>query len=214
MTLAEVTDVIEVAIHQMVTIDGRHPEKIAQHYGLTVEDVREVYRRASQSNESRFGSNSAMWRHYLIEASLFDMAQLQGAWEKSTTRKRIKTTKTGGKFSPIVERTVEDRCGDPRFLSVKTQVLGAIAKLSGAEAPKELNINTRSEHDITVRLESMSDEELEKLATLARLEQEGVIQVDAIDVKTIPQQKWGNDGAVPADGNVENESGVDSSLAE
>ena len=63
-----------------------------------------------------------------------------------------------------------------------------IAQIQIPKMPQQFNVNSRTQHDITVRLESMSDEELEKIALLAQLEQDGVLLIDQQDFNRIEDE--------------------------
>ncbi len=181
MTLAEVTPVIETAIHQNILIDGMTWEAVANSHRLTVDEVREIFLRANSAAQARQGSNAEGWR-FLLTQSLLDAANdAQEAFEKSKAGKVKRKFQDGVE----VERIVEDSCGNPQFLNTRITALSTMAQIN---IPKEFNMNSKSSHDITVNFKNMTDEELERMAVLARLEQEGVLLIDQQDYRVIEEK--------------------------
>lgn len=185
MTLAEVTPVIEVAIHQAIIIDGKTWEAVASEHGLSVSEVREVFARADAVAQARNGSNAESWRNSITHICLDVAAQAQESFEKSK-RGRVKKKFKDGKL--VEEIREEDSSGDPRLLNTRLNAAVTIAQIQIPKLPQQFNVNTRSQHDITVKLESMTDEELEGVAMLAKLEQDGILLIDQSDFKRIEHQ--------------------------
>jgi hypothetical protein len=172
--LATLSPIQDEAIRQLVMLDGRTWTSVANQFGISVEEARDAYRRAFAVCQSRQGSSTEAWRESLVEACMDVASQAQDAFTRS---KKVKVKKVF-KDTPqgtIEERHIESSVGDPRFLNAR---LNAIQAIAGMAVPKEINLNTRSEHDITVRMENLSDDELEKLASIAQMERAGVLLVD------------------------------------
>ncbi len=184
MTLAEVTPVIETAIHQNILIDGMTWEHVANSYRLTVDEVREIFLRANSAAQARQGSNAEGWR-FLLTQSLLDAANdAQEAFEKSKRGRVKRKFKEGVE----VERVHEESCGNPQFLNTRISALTTMAQIN---IPKEFNMNSKSSHDITVNFKNMTDEQLEEMAVLARLEQDGILLIDQQDYRIIEDKSDG-----------------------
>jgi len=63
--------------------------------------------------------------------------------------------------------------------------LSAAQTIAQINIPKEVNLNSKSEHVISARLDGMSREDLERLAAVARMEQEGTIILGDGDFKRV-----------------------------
>ena len=182
MTLEEVTPVIEVAIHQAIIIDGRTWDEVSLQHGLSVAETREAFARADAAAQARNGSNAESWRSSITQICLDVAAQAQYSFEKSKKGRVRKKYKDGKLVEEIREGASP---GDPRLLNTRLNAAVTIAQIQIPKMPQQFNVNSRTQHDITVRLESMSDEELEKIALLAQLEQDGVLLIDQKDFKRI-----------------------------
>ncbi len=182
MTLEEVTPVVEIAIHQAIIIDGHTWEEVARQHGMSVPEAREVFSRADAAAQARNGSNAESWRNSITQICLDVAAQAQHSFEQSK-KGRVRKKFKGGKL--VEEIREEDSPGDPRLLNTRLNAAVTIAQIQIPKMPQQFNVNSRTQHDITVRLESMSDEELEKIALLAQLEQDGVLLIDQQDFRRI-----------------------------
>lgn len=190
METTDITPIIETAIHQNILIDGMTWENVAKTYSLTVEEVREIFLRANAAVQARQGSNAEGWR-YLITQALLDAANdAQEAFEKSKKGKVKKKYKEGVE----VERVVESSCGNPQFLSTRITALSTMAQIN---IPKEFNVNSKSTHEFVANFDDMSDEELERLASLARLEQENVLVAKPADFRVIEDRSNDVESVVP-----------------
>ena len=185
MTLEEVTPVIEVAIHQAIIIDGRTWEEVSLQHGLSVAETREAFARADAAAQARNGSNAESWRNSITQICLDVAAQAQSSFEKSKKGRVRKKYKDGKLVEEIREGASP---GDPRLLNTRLNAAVTIAQIQIPKMPQQFNVNSRTQHDITFRLESMSDEELEKIALLAQLEQDGVLLIDQKDFNMIADE--------------------------
>lgn len=165
-------------------VEGVSWKAAAEQYGLTLAETRAAYDRADAVAQARRGSNAEAWRHSLAHVYLDIAAKAQEAFEKSC-QKSVKKSKKDGPKGVTYETTVEQRVGDPRFLNTRIAAIAEIGRIYVPDLPKEININERSEHDITFRLENMTDEELDRAALIAKMEQDGLIEVDAADFRVI-----------------------------
>lgn len=184
--MSEMTPIVEEAIRQMLVIDGMRPECVAENYGITVQEARDAADRAQSVAEARMGSNAEAWRHSVVHICLDVAAQAQEAFEKSRGR-TVKKTKKEGPKGDFYETKIEHKAGDPRFLNTRLAAAQTIAQIQIPDLPREVNINTRSQHDVTFRIENMTDEEIEQAAMIAKLEQDGVLVIDGGDFRRIEE---------------------------
>ncbi len=171
--LITLSPIQEESIRQMIDIDGRTWDSVARIYGISVPQVREAHRRARLSAESRIGSMSELWRESVVYMCLDVASQAQECFTKSR-KKKIKKVKKDTPQGTHFETHVETSNGDPRFLNTR---LAAAKTIASIQVPKEINFNQKVEHEFSVMLD-MDDENLEKMATLARLKQQGVLSID------------------------------------
>lgn len=196
--IAALSPVQEEAIRQMIDIDGWTWEAVSRVYGISVTQVREAWRRARASAESRFGTRSEMWRDQIVMMCLDVAGDAQECFEKSkkSKKKRVRKSTPQG---DVFESHVETSNGDPRFLNTR---LEAIKTIAGIEVPAEINLNSKVEHDFKIMLE-MDDDKLEEMAALARLKQQGVLAIDhkedPIDVSFSQVESKGPEDVVPRD---------------
>lgn len=188
----------EESIRQMIDIDGRTWESVASIYQITVPQVREAHRRARAVAESRVGSMSEVWRESVVMMCLDVSSKAEECFQKSQ-KKKIKKVKKNTPQGMVYETHVETSNGDPRFLNTRLEAIKAIAHI---QIPDEININNKVEHDFKVMLD-MDDEKLESMASLARLQQQGVLAIDhksddVIDVPFSQAESPENHDAVPS----------------
>lgn len=190
--MAEMTPIVDEAIRQLIVVEGVSWKTAAAQYGLTLAETRAAYDRADAVAQARRGSNAEAWRHSLAHVYLDIAAKAQEAFEKSC-EKSVKKSKKDGPKGTTYETTIEHRVGDPRFLNTRIAAIAEIGRIYVPDLPKEININERSEHDITFRLENMTDEELDQAAMIAKMEQDGVLLIDANDFKVIESKPLESD---------------------
>lgn len=179
---ATLSPIQEESIRQMIDIDGRTWESVSRIYGVSVPQVREAHRRARMAAESRIGSMSELWRESVVYMCLDVASQAQECFTKSR-KKKIKKVKKDTPQGTHFETHVETSNGDPRFLNTRLEAAKTIASI---QVPKEVNLNQKVEHDFSIMLD-MSDENLEQMASLARLRQQGVLAIDQKDFRVIEQ---------------------------
>lgn len=172
--MPEISTITDAAVHQLVLIDGRTWKDAASVFGMTVEEARAAFERAHSMLEARHGAASDVWRNSVTQICLDVASQAQRAFDESRG-KHTKRTKKSGPRGDYFETTVEEKAGDPRFLNTR---LAAASAIAGIQVPKEINLNTRSEHDIRVSITSLADDDLDRIAEIAQMEMDGLIEMD------------------------------------
>jgi hypothetical protein len=76
------------------------------------------------------------------------------------------------------EITTEERVGDPKFLAIQLQAADLRSKLHGAEAPKRLEVETKTTLDVYIEVSALSREERDREAELYRMRQAGLIVIE------------------------------------
>ena len=182
------TPVIDEAIRHMLIVEGRTWAYVSDYYGISCKDARDAFDRAESAIQARRGSAAEAWRDSILHVCLDVASQSQQAFERSQKRK-VKRIKKDTPNGIITEVITETSVGDPRFLNTRLAAAQTIAQIQIPKLPQEINVNSRSQHDITVKLESMSDADLEKLAMIAQMEQDGILVIDSSDVRRIEDKK-------------------------
>lgn len=190
--LALVGDTTREAVYYAVMIDGLSPHRASELFSIPETHVRRFVHEVEEENSRQHQSEAAAIRQ--LSRHRYERIFRNGAeaFEKSGTPKRKNVKKKwsedggvsadgaaiGGGSGESTEETEEERIGDPRFLNVQLAAVKEIGNLYGAEAPKTTIALSRTTHDVYIEMMNLPEEELQRQATLALLEQQKVLLFD------------------------------------
>lgn len=169
----------EAAIHASVNIDGLTFKQAGRFFDVPPEQAEEIFDRLCHDNENRFSCKTDSVR-IVQHDRLDDMYRLARRDYSRSKRSKVSRTDrldaTGRTVGSEVK--TEERDGDTSFLRVAISATDGISDLHGTKAPKSMHVNTHSIHEMRIRLDSMTDEQLEKVSAVFQLEQQGLILID------------------------------------
>ena len=165
---------LDESIHYALAIDGLSPQAAAAFFHKTPLEITRIYERIEQANIGRFTSKAEASREKNIRR--LERVIAQGAEGYETSKKPKTTTTTSADGSQQVK--VEEKIPDPRFLNTQLEAVAQISRLTGAEAPKQVQISQHSLHEVYVNLQDLSDEDLASQAALSQLVQKRVLVLD------------------------------------
>lgn len=181
----------KAAIHELIAVDGIEPSHVASMFKIDEKECRRLYFEAKEE-AIRSHSTRALYAREINElAYMRIIQQANKAWETSKKPKTTKLKKTATSEVKALDGTVmgvetktteehksEEQNGDPRFLSLQSDAIDKISKLHGAEAPKRVELESKTTLDVYLSIDAMPREEREKKAELAKLIQSGVLIVE------------------------------------
>lgn len=179
-------ETLREAVFFALAVECLTPQAVASQFGLSggPREALRIYEEVRIEREQDYENNAAMQRHFGRVNYERVMRTAAESFEESklSKTKTVERSWTGGEngSGSSDETQIEERVGDPRFLTVQLAALKEIGNLVGAEQPKTINVNTRSVHQVFIDKMQLSDDELIRQAALAQLEQDGVLVIDQL----------------------------------
>lgn len=182
---------VEFAIHQCIAIDGLDFSYTAQIFGISEVECRRLYRKAKEDAIAHHKRKADYIRDINDEVYERVIQQANGSWEKSKKPHVTKTVReitndvkdmtgkvVGTETKTTDEQKTEGQNGDPRFLALQIEAADKRSKLHGAEAPKRVEVETKTTIDLYVEIDSLPREERERMAEFHRMQQAGIIVIE------------------------------------
>ncbi len=186
-----VNDDVKAAIHDLIAIEGLDFRYVANLFHLEEIECRRLYATAKQQAIDSHQTRALYVREINEKAYQRIIHQANQAWEKSKQPKATKVFKEvteqikvgseslgGTETKTTEEQKTEGQNGDPRFLSIQLDALDKVSKLHGAEAPKRVEVDTKTTLDVYLSIDALPLEERQKMSEVAKLIQSGVIVIE------------------------------------
>lgn len=178
----------DVEIFRRVVLRGERLLVVAQDVGLSKQRVHKICERLRRMAFDELTEDFSEHRRQTLLRLEHVYGETMDAWERSKAGRHSETETTNGSGTPLRSTTRQVASGDVRFLSEARQVLASIREICGLDATKTEILEVRESKTLTIEFESMSDDELEQRATLARLVQQGKVRV----IETVDDEGGGS----------------------
>ncbi len=166
----------DMTILERAIVRGERQTALAREFGLTKQRVNRICGRVGKLVFEELTEDFSEHRQRALLRLEHVYSEALEAWEKSKAGRSSETETTNPAGQVVRSTTRQHTSGDVRYLTEARQALADIRELCGLDATKTEIVELRELKTYTLDFKAMSDEELEKLATLARLEQEGLVQ--------------------------------------
>lgn len=168
----------KLAIHQAINIDGLTFGRAANHFGLTVDQTKEIFDEASEEYAKRFINRNESRRQLQDDRwEEFRRINLEH-FKKSAKPKRTKIKRTNEDGEVSIEMKVEERLPEKGFMKLAMEATQKVSDLWGLEAPKQTQNVSHTTHEFILSMEGMSDEQLAQQALISQLVDQKVIVLD------------------------------------
>lgn len=165
----------DMAIFDRALVRGERQTALAREYGLSKQRVNRICGRVGKLVFQELTEDFSDHRRRTLLRLDHVYSEALDAWQKSKAGRCSETLTTNQAGGVVRSRTRQRAAGDVRYLAEARQALADMRDLCGLDATKTEVVELRQSKTYTVDFEAMSDEELEKIAAIAQLEQDGLI---------------------------------------
>ena len=166
----------DMGIFERVVVRGERQTALACEYELSKQRASKICDRVGQQLFRELGEDFSEHRRRTLLRLEHVYGQALDAWEKSKAGRQSQTETTNGAGNVMRTRTRQRTSGDVRYLTEARPALADLRDLCGLDATKTEIVELRESKTYTLQFETISDAELEKLATLAQWEQDGLVR--------------------------------------